>query len=54
MVKETLEAEGWKPFDPKIHSEDDWNLFWKSSRFSPNELRNVKPWQRINHFEGCA
>ncbi|EGD82252.1 hypothetical protein PTSG_02922 [Salpingoeca rosetta] len=52
MIKQTLEAQGWIEFDPTKHDENDWNLHWKSSRFSALEFRDVQPWQRLNHFQG--
>lgn len=45
---------GWVAFDEDKQDEDDWNIWWRSSRFRNRDYENLMPWQRLNHFPKSA
>ena len=47
IVRRVLEEKGWK----EASNNKDWNLFWKSGRFTVGEYNRTRLFdQRINHF----
>jgi len=44
---------GWEEYDPSS-SGDDWNLYWKTSRFKKSEYENAGPAQLLNHFKNSS
>lgn len=50
IVQQVLDREGWIEFDPEIHKEDEWNLWWRGYRPKPSEYKQGKPYQKFNHF----
>lgn len=50
VVAETLLKLGWTEFDPKVHSEQDWHLFWKTQRPTMGEFNSVAGHQKLIHF----
>ncbi|CAJ0580630.1 unnamed protein product, partial [Mesorhabditis spiculigera] len=47
LVKTMLHAHGFMQCSPKSRS---FNLFWSSGHVPPEKLRDLQPWQRVNHF----
>lgn len=49
MLQAFLE-QGWQEFDEDEHYEHQWNMWWKTSRFSASDYESLLPWQRLNHY----
>ncbi|XP_019335248.1 probable tubulin polyglutamylase TTLL2 isoform X2 [Alligator mississippiensis] len=50
MVREVLMERGWSEFDKRQQDKSDWNLYWRNTPFHVTDHRNIKPWQRLNHY----
>ncbi|XP_005104034.1 tubulin polyglutamylase TTLL13P isoform X2 [Aplysia californica] len=54
LLQNVLLERGWTEYDPEVHGEDGWNIWWKTSRFRTSEYTNLLPWQWINHYPHCT
>lgn len=50
VVQKTLEQMGFIEWDSETHSEDQWNLLWKSQRPSLGEYKRAQPYQKLIHI----
>jgi len=41
---------GFAEWDPAVHSEDQWNILWKSARPSLGDYKRAKPYQKYCHI----
>ncbi|RXG51338.1 Tubulin polyglutamylase TTLL5 [Armadillidium vulgare] len=47
LIRMLLEAHGFR----EVNSASSYfNLYWGNAHFSPNEIRQLQEWQKINHF----
>lgn len=49
LVRQVFLERGWVEFEDD-QEDNDWNLFWRTSRFRTGDYDLLMPWQRVNHF----
>jgi tubulin polyglutamylase TTLL2 len=56
LVRDVLLELGWKEHDEEVDNETDWNLWWKSTRFTNSEIQScVKSGeQKLNHIPNSS
>ena len=50
LVRQVLEARGYREWDETRDAEDEWEIHWKAGRFKPSEYAVACRAQRVNHF----
>lgn len=56
LVRSVLLDLGWKEYDEEI-DENDWNLWWKSSRFTTSEIQRGgknRGEKKLNHIPNSS
>ncbi|ELU04904.1 hypothetical protein CAPTEDRAFT_72974, partial [Capitella teleta] len=54
LLRHVFLERGWQEFDEDEHDEQDWNLWWRSSRFRNSDYEQLQGWQRLNHHPKCT
>ncbi|XP_029984103.1 putative tubulin polyglutamylase TTLL2 [Sphaeramia orbicularis] len=54
LLREVLLERGWEDYEAGRRDREDWNLYWRTTRFCNSEYQNLMPWQRLNHHPKTA
>lgn len=50
IIRQMFLERGWVEFDEDEQDDDDWNIWWRTSRFRNCDYDFLQPWQRLNHY----
>lgn len=50
VVRQVFLERGWIEFDAKTQQPNDWNMWWRTSRFRNCDFEHIMSWQRLNHY----
>lgn len=50
IIRQMFLERGWIEFDDDDQEDEDWNLWWRTSRFRNCDYETLQPWQRLNHY----
>ena len=50
LVRHVFLERGWLEFDEDLHGDNDWNFWWKTSRFRNCDYDTLQAHQRLNHY----
>ncbi|KAL4232807.1 putative tubulin polyglutamylase ttll2 [Mactra antiquata] len=50
LLHQVFLERGWVEFDEDEQDDNDWNMWWRTSRFRLCDYENIHPWQRLNHY----
>ncbi|KAJ8315411.1 hypothetical protein KUTeg_007561 [Tegillarca granosa] len=50
LIRQVFLERGWVEFDEDSQEDDDWNIWWRTSRFRTSDYDHIYQWQRLNHY----
>ncbi|CAC5409941.1 TTLL2 [Mytilus coruscus] len=50
IIRQMFLERGWVEFDEVQQEDEDWNIWWRTSRFRNCDYDFLQSWQRLNHY----
>ncbi|KAK2162703.1 hypothetical protein LSH36_93g04010 [Paralvinella palmiformis] len=50
IIQQVFLENGWQEYDEEVHHENEWNLWWRTSRFRNSDYDQLHSWQWLNHY----
>ena len=50
LLRQVFLERGWVEFDEEGQDDEDWNLWWRTSRFRNSDYETLRSWQQVNHY----
>ncbi|XP_063404870.1 tubulin polyglutamylase TTLL7-like [Mytilus trossulus] len=50
IIRQMFLERGWIEFDEVQQEDEDWNIWWRTSRFRNCDYDFLQSWQRLNHY----